>query len=127
MKVKQKLKYIAFLAALFFLFSASETRASSSVRVTFNDGYIQYVDYATSSVHIKLTTNGLHYGFSFLNAKNLAARVQSKRPNAFRNWPAINTYNLGVKIQLHCGWYMLHIPFWQDHANPIDVTWTEIT
>jgi hypothetical protein len=99
---------------------------ASATTVYFNDGKIEYVDYQPGAIHIKLTRAGLDYGTIFNQAQDLAQRVQSRRPSAFRAWPAININKLAIRIQAHAGWYFVS-PIMRSHANPVDVTWREIT
>jgi hypothetical protein len=99
---------------------------ANAMKVYFNDGKIEYVDYQPGTIHIKLTRAGVDYGSAYMQARDLARRVQARRPHAFRHWPAININKLALRIQAHAVWAAAS-PVQRGRGNPVDVTWREIT
>ena len=123
MRKAAKTTLLALLASTLISLAPNEAQA---VTVSFNDGKIEYVDYRPDAIHIKLTREGISYGSAYMQARDLARRVQERRPHAFRAWPAINIHKLALRIQAHAVWFQAS-PFLRNHANPVDVTWREIT
>jgi hypothetical protein len=117
---------ILFLTTLMGVVMMLASTEANAMKVYFNDGQIEYVDYQPGTVHIKLTRVGINYGSAYVQARNLANRVQAGRPNAFRHWPAINIHKLAVRIQAHAVWAAAS-PIQRSRGNPVDVTWREIT
>lgn len=109
-----------------FMFVSLASGEAHAMKVNFNDGKIEYVDYQPDAIHIKLTRAGIDYSSSYMQARELARRVEARRPSAFRAWPSINIHKLALRIQAHAVWFATS-PVLRNHANPVDVTWREIT
>lgn len=113
---------LVFILGLLFILSG-ETKAQ---RIAVNDGYIEYIKYSPDAIEIMMTTpKGTNFASAFMNARELARRVQAHRPYAYRAWPPINITKLAAQIQAHAVAYSVH--FKRNHANPVNVYWREVT
>ena len=131
LKLKRTLFCVVFVLSLVSL-ASSEAQAKT---FQVNDGKIEYITYDSNVLVIKLSSMALGYGWTGWGADELARHAIWLAERDGKSCRNVKISKLARQIQLHCiantiPFGNIRIPKWgsvRSHANPVNVTWREIS